>query len=109
MRILGIERSVVRVSLSHDLGDAVDARLGFPGVIEEGEVAFLHLVAHVVSRLKIPHAIPVSGAIGRIPKSLEVERLRVRLEKPILTILTRGATYIGHSIHLVREIATSGT
>ena len=68
--VFRIERRVIRVSLAHYLDDPHDSRFR-AGMIKEGEVALLHLVAHEVARLIISYAIPVGGVAGLVPEIIE--------------------------------------
>src|SRR5258706_15258588 len=73
VRILGVESSMVWISFLHDLDDSHNPGIGATGVIEKGEIALLHLVPHIITRLEVPHPIPVRGPGRRIPEIIEGE------------------------------------
>src|SRR5690606_30019350 len=61
--VLGIELRFIGISLANHLHDPGDAGHRAARVIEEGEVARLHIVLEEVARLKIANSVPCARLI----------------------------------------------
>ena len=59
----GVKLGGIGVGAATDLHNAGDAGLGAAGVVEEGQVAYLHGVAHEVAGLVVAHAYPGDGLL----------------------------------------------
>src|SRR5690606_32946312 len=72
----------IRIAFLHDLHDADDRGLRAVRVIEEREIAALHLVPHEVTGLIVAHAVPVRLASRRCRKVVDAEYVRLGLHEP---------------------------
>jgi len=75
---------MIRIGIGYDLHHADDARFVAVGVIEKCKVAFVHIVAHEVTRLVVAYAIPVVRSIWHGLEIVNREGIRLRLHQPVL-------------------------
>ena len=62
---LGILRREIGMPFAHDFHNPGDFRI-LAAVVEESQIPLLHVVAHKVAGLIIPHAVPTCGLAGRV-------------------------------------------
>ncbi len=87
---MAVELARVRVRRLADAYDARNAWLGAARVVEEGEIADLHLVAHEVPRLVIAHAEPSDRLLRHRREVVDRNLVGLRLHQPVAHKKKRG-------------------
>src|SRR5210317_666587 len=74
-----IKGGMIRITFSHDLGQANDRRFLAIAVIEKHAVTNLDGITHKVSGLVITHSVPVISHVRHLLQIIEGETIRFRL------------------------------
>src|SRR5262245_54220666 len=85
--MLLVEGGGVGIRLADDLHDACDSRHGAARVIEEGQVALLHVVTHEITYLVVAYAIPSRRLALRRGERVDAEALGFGLHQPVLHVV----------------------
>ena len=88
----GVELRRVRVGSGDDAHGPDDARLGTAGVVEEGLVAGLHLVAEHVAHLVVAHAIPAGRLLRPPGQIVDRETVGLGFHQPVRHTRPRSVT-----------------